>query len=188
MYYRLKYGKYYFVKIIILVIAAVLGELFIWWGMVREESVDWLAGQILHNPWPYAISEIEDGRIIVGNILQGFEITLPAGWQVKELKHPSFYLGQSEEVMCEVKSNIIRKKEEINVEKLLEENNGFINAYVGGQEAIKKEQTTDQGNFIYELKILLESDIVEYILFADKSNKYECRQDFEKIRRSFIYY
>jgi|GEM_PF-3807671 len=55
MYYRLKYGKYYLIKIIILVLSAVLDELIIWWALIREESVEWIMGQVIHNPSPYAI-------------------------------------------------------------------------------------------------------------------------------------
>ncbi len=188
MYYRLKYGKYYIIKIIILVLVAVLGELFIWWAMVREESVDWLAGQIMHNPWPYAVTQIEDGRTIIGNVIIGFEVTLPAGWQVERLKYPNFYFSRDNELICEIKSDIIKSEEKIEIMELLSQEDNFIRTYVSGLPAIKKEQTTSQGNFIYELQIPIGQDVITYTLFADKDNKYECRQNFEKIRRSFLYY
>lgn len=188
MYYRLKYGKYYLIKVAVLLVVTALAELFIIGAMFKEDNVDWLIGHVVHNPWPYAITQIEDGRTIIGNVIIGFEVTLPAGWQVERLKYPSFYLSRDDELICEIKSNIIKSREETDVAKLLSQQSGFARIYVGRMGAIKKEQTTSQGNFIYELQIPIGRDIITYTLFADKNNKYECRQNFEKIRRSFLYY
>jgi len=188
MYYRLKYGKNYGLKIAVLVLAAVLGELLIWWGMVREESADWLVSQVTHIPWSYAITEMEDGRTVIGNVVQGFEVTLPPLWQIKKLKHPSFYLSEGEELVCEIKSDVIKHNGKIGVRELLKEQENFIMTYVGGLPAIKKEQTTSEENFIYELQIPIEKNVIEYTLFASKTNKYKCQQEFDKIRRSWLYY
>ncbi|MDD5032300.1 MAG: hypothetical protein PHR36_04660 [Patescibacteria group bacterium] len=188
LYYRLKYGKYYLVKVAVLVLAAVLGELVIWWALVREESVDWITGQIIHNPSPYAITQMEDGRTIVGNVVKGFEITLPSGWQARELRSPDFYLNEGENVICEVKSVIKKTGEDVSVASLLKEQEGFSRISAGLTPAIKKEETTEQGNFIYELEIPIGQDIIGYTLFADKDNRNKCRLEFEKIRRSFLYY
>lgn len=188
MYYRLKYGKNYLIKIIILVLAAVLGEIFILWGMTRQENIDWISSQIIHTPWPYAISEMDNGKIIVGNIIQGFEITLPAGWQVSELKHPNFYFQHGDEIICEIKSDIINYRENIGAVQLLEENIGFVKTYVAGFLSIKKESIDESKNFIYELKIPIKKDVIFYILSSNEDNKYECSQYFEQIKRSFLYY
>jgi len=188
MYYRLKYGKNYLLKIIVLVLAAVLGELIIWWAMVREESVEWISGRILHQPYAYAITELEDGRVVVGNVIKGFEITLPAGWRTEKLRYPGFYFDRGGELVCEVKSNIVEYKEKINIAKLLNKQEKFIKTSAGITPAIKKEQTTDQGNFIYELQIPLSSSVIQYTLFASQNNKTKCRNYFEQIRKSFIYY
>ncbi|MFH1523172.1 MAG: hypothetical protein ABIE43_05150 [Patescibacteria group bacterium] len=187
MYYRLKYGKNYIVKIIILVLAAVLGELLIWWGMVREDSVDWIAGKIVHNPWPYAITELEDGKTIVGNVIFGFEVTLPVGWKAQYNKHPTFYL-EEDNLVCEIKSNIVKYNEEIEIGKLLKEQEGFSGTYINGFTAIKKEETTSEGNFIYELQIPIKKDVIIYTMFASKDNQDKCKKEFEIIKRSFLYY
>jgi len=188
MYYRLKYGKNYIFKILVLVIAAVLAELSIWWAMVREESVDWIAGQIVHQPWPYAISEIDDGRIIVGNVLIGFEVTLPAEWQVVKSKHPSFYLGEIDNMTCEVTSSIDKQNEEYDIVKLQSSQPRFFRIYIGGLSALEEEQTTNEGNFIYNIQIPIKNNLIKYTLFASQKDKFSCRQEFEKIRQSFIYY
>jgi len=188
MYYRLKYKKNYLIKIIVLVLAAVLGELFIWWGMVREESIDFLSGQILHNPWPYAVSLMEDDRTVVGNVTLGFEIVLPVDWQVKKLKNPSYFLSDNEAIICEINSDIERYDEDIDVDELLKQQNNFTRIYVGNLEAIKNETSTSEGNFIYKLQIPINKDIIKYTLFSNQDNKNKCRLDFEKIRGSFLYY
>ncbi len=188
MYYRLKYKKNYPIKIIALVLAAILGELLIWWGMTREESIDLLAGQILHNPWPYAVSLMEDGRTVVGNVTLGFEIILPAGWQVKDTKNPSYFLSDGETIICEINSDIERYDKDKNVDELLNEQNDFIMTYAGNLAAVKGEETTSEGNFIYKLQIPVNKDVIKYTLFSNKDNKNKCRLDFEKIRGSFLYY
>lgn len=176
------------IKIIILVLAAVLGELIIWWALVREESVEWITGQVVHNPSPYAVTLLEDGRTIVGNVVLGFEVTLPSGWQAKELRSPSFYFNEGEAVVCEVKSNIKRTGEDVNTASLLKEQEGFSRISAGVTPSVKKEETTDEGNFIYNLEIPIGQNVISYTLFAGEADKNQCRLDFEKIRKSFLYY
>ncbi|MFH1427587.1 MAG: hypothetical protein ABIG60_03610 [Patescibacteria group bacterium] len=196
MYYRLKYGKNYLIKIIILVLAAVIGELIIWWAMVREDSVDYIAGQVLHNPWPYAITKLEDGRIIVGNITKGYEVTLPAGWQIERAQHPVFSYIKDEKNICQIMTNQKRYEEEVSVGKLLKETEKYIYTYAGVLPAIKKEETKieiqvdgqELEKFNYNLQIPVDKDIITYTLIANEEDRYECRQFFEKIRRSFLYY
>lgn len=188
MYYQEKYGKNYLIKIIILVLAAVLGELFIWWAMVREESIDLITDQILHKPWPYAISLMDDDRTVVGNVIIGFEVTLPAGWQVKRLKNPSFFLSDNDMIICEINSDIEKYDEDIGIDELLKKENKFIKIYVNNMPAVKNESSTSEGNFIYKLQIPIDKEVIKYTLFSDKENKNKCRQDFEKIKRSFLYY
>lgn len=188
MYYRLKYGKYYLVKVAVLVLAAVLGELVIWWALVRDESVDWITGQLVHNPSVYAISQMEDGRIIVGNVLDGFEITLPPAWEAEQQKTPSFSFRVDGQMICEIKSRVKRGKEEASVEKLLGEQSGFAETYAGITPAIKKEGISETGEFIYEIQIPVGRVVVNYVMSAEEDNKNQCRSDFEKIRKSFLYY
>jgi len=188
MYYRLKYGKYYLIKIIVLVLAAVLGELIIWWALVREESVDWITGQLVHNPSVYAISQLEDGRIIVGNVLDGFEITLPPGWEAEEKRVPGFSFKVDGQPICEIKSQVKREAGEEGVDELLGEQSGFARIYAGITPAIKKEGISETGKFIYEMQIPVSGVIVSYVMSAEEDNKNQCRPDFEKIRKSFLYY
>ena len=48
-------------------------------------------GQVIYNPSPYAIIQLEDERMIVGNVLDGFEIILSPGWEAEEKKVPDFF-------------------------------------------------------------------------------------------------
>lgn len=188
MYYRLKYGKYYLVKIVILVLAAVLGELFIWWALVREDSVDWIAGQLVHNPSVYAISRLADGRIIVGNFLDGFEITLPPGWEAEEKKVPDFSFSIDGQSFCAIKGQVKKEAGEASVDKLLGAQSGFAKTYAGITPAIKKEGISETGKFIYEIQIPAGGVIISYVMSAEEKNKNQCRPYFEQIRKSFLYY
>ncbi|MDD5071224.1 MAG: hypothetical protein PHQ42_00585 [Patescibacteria group bacterium] len=188
MYYRLKYGKYYLVKIAILVLVAVAGELIIWWALVREESVEWITGQLVHNPSVYAITQLDDGRTIIGNVLDGFEIILPEGWQAKELRSPNFYFNENGNLLCEIKSKVERRGEDVNVPLLLKEQEGFVRVSAGLTPAVKKEQTTKAGDFIYELQIPLAQSIIRYTMSSGGADRSKCRPYFEQIRKSFLYY
>jgi hypothetical protein len=188
MYYRLKYGKYYLIKVIILVLVAVLGELFIWWALVRDESVDWITGQLVHNPSVYAITQMDDGRTIVGNVLDGFEITLPTGWKATQGKAPDFYFDINGQGICEIKSRVNRSAEETAISELLKEQTGFSRIYAGIAPAIKKEEILENGKFIYEIQIPVDGVVVNYIMSSEKKDKNQCRPDFEQVRKSFLYY
>jgi len=186
---KAKISKNYVLKIIVLMVSTMLGVWLIWYTMVREESIDWISGQIIHQAYPYAITQLEDSRVIVGNVVKGFEVTLPAGWQVKEVKHPIFYYSRNEETICEIKSNIINYKEEVDIDALpREQDKYFTKVYAGKFLVLKSQQTTDQGNFISELQIPVANSLIKYTLFAGKENKNKCYNYFEQIRRSFIYY
>jgi len=188
MYYRLKYGKYYLIKVAVLVLSAVLGELFIWWALVRDESVDWIAGQLVHNPSVYAITQMEDGRTIVGNVLDGFEIILPAGWEATQGKAPGFYLNIDGQLLCEIKSQVKKGAGEASVDKLLSEQNGFSKINAGVTPAIKKEEISETGKFVYEVQIPAGRVVVDYMMSSEEKDKNQCRPDFEQVRKSFLYY
>ena len=188
MYYRLKYGKYYLVKIAVLLTVTVIAELSIIYAMTKENNIDWLVGHVVHNPWPYAITTIEDGRTIVGNIAQGFEITLPVSWQVKRTRHPNFYLYQGEESICDIKSDVINFKNTDEAKEFFYNQSKSSQLYVGGWPAILHSATTIENNFINKLSILIERNIVSYTLFSFSEHKNICEQEFSKIRNSFLYY
>ncbi len=187
MYYRLKYGKYYLIKIIILFLASLFAEYIIWWAMIREESVNWLAGHVVHPVPPYTISKIEDGQTVVANVVKGFEITVPANWEVEKTRHPYFSLKNEKGLICEIKSEVKEYDQQINVNKLLSKNdNGFIQTLAGRVPAVKKEQALEGGNYIYSLEIPIDGFIIEYKLLANQENKDICCREFEQIKRSFI--
>ena len=188
MYYRLKYGKYYLIKIAVLLTVTVVAELSIIYAMTKENNIDWLVGHVVHNPWPYAITTIEDGRTIVGNVNQGFEITLPTSWEVIRTHHPSFYLYNNNEVVCDIKSDIIRFKDADETKNFFydQPKNSQIN--IDGWPAILYLETTVENNFINKFSILIEEDIITYTLFTTLENRDTCEQEFAQVRRSFLYY
>jgi len=188
MYYRLKYGKYYLIKIAVLLIVTVVAELSIIYAMAKEDNIDWLVGHVVHNPWPYAITTIEDGRTIVGNVNQGFEITLPVPWKVIRTHHPSFYLYQEEEVICDIKSDLVGFEDTDEAKNFFYEQPKNSQLYVGGWTAISYSETTVENNFINKLSVLIEGDIISYTLFSSSNNKSFCQREFTKIRQSFLYY
>ncbi len=186
MYYRLKYGKNYLLKIVILTAAALAAEIVVLQAAGRPEDFDIAVGQVNHIPWAYAVTKIEDGRIIVGNISRGFEITLPADWQVRQNKHPSFYLEEEGDLICEIKSDVVKYDSEEEAETARAE--GFTKVYRDGFPAGVKEAITAAGNLIYETRIYLDQAVVKYILFASKPDIARCRQEYNQIMSSWLYY
>jgi hypothetical protein len=180
MYYKLKYGKNYIFKIVLLVLSALLAEYFIWWAMVREESVDWLAGHINHIPSPYAISEMDDGRKIVGNVILGFELVLSDNWNVENSKNPSFFYNE-EDTICKINTDIRRNTgiEETEKYKVFKKNDFLI---------YSKENNTESGEYLYEYLIEVEDNFIIYNLSAEKENKNICRNEFEKTIKTWFYY
>ena len=158
MYYRLKYGKYYLIKIIILVLSAVLDELIIWWALIREESVEWIMGQVIYNPSPYAIIQLEDERMIVGNVLDGFEIILPPGWEAEEKKVPDFFKVDRQS-LCEIKGRVKKEVGKVSVDKLPGGQSGFAKTYADITPAIKKRKYQKPENLFmkcrFQLAVLL---------------------------------
>ena len=190
MYYKLKYGENYIFKILVLVLVSVLAEYAIWWAMVREESVDWIAGQIYHTPWAYVVTLVEEDDKLVTNVEIGYEVVVPSEWTIDNKKHPYFYLASeldANDILCEIKSDVIKGKD---IKTIVEEENfsAYDEIYTNNFPSIKKENTTEEKNFIYDLKIEVKSDIVSYTLFSDSKNKVKCRKGFESIRKSWFYY
>jgi hypothetical protein len=181
MYYKLKYGKNYIIKIILLVLVALLAEYLIWWALVREESVDWIAGHINHVPSPYAISEMDDGRKVVANVVLGFELLLSDNWEVKNGKNPIFYFkNKKEEYICEVKSEVKRNValEEKEVYTVKKKSDFYT--------YIKEESMGEE--YLYEYLIEIDEGLITYNLYSNKENKVVCKNEFEKIINTWFYY
>ena len=188
MYYRLKYGKYYLIKIVVLLAVTIVAELAIIYTMTKENNIDWLVGHVVHTPWPYAITTIEDGRTIVGNVSQGFEVTLPSSWELEKTHHPSFYLYKDGEVVCDIKSDIVNFKSADEAKNFFnnQPRNSQIN--VDSLPAISYSDRTTENNFINKFSILIQKDILIYTSFITLENRHTCEQEFIKIRQSFLYY
>jgi len=186
---RPDYSKKYYLKIVLLIVIGAAAELIIWWTMVREESVDWIGKQVLDQPYAYAITEIDDGRIVVGNVVEGFEVTLPSGFVAVKTENPGFLYKEDEQVLCRVESNVNKYKRQVDIDQFLDQDDeALVRTYAGITPAIKKESTALNGDYIYDLQIPVGQVVVQYILTSSPEFKNKCRSQFEQIRMSFIYY
>ena len=95
-------GQNYFRKIAVLFLATFAGIFAIWYGLVRQESVDWLVGQVAHQVSPYAVSETYDGAIIT-NVVASYAFTLPPGFKTTGARDLSFYLEDGGGKKCEIR-------------------------------------------------------------------------------------
>ena len=94
--------KDFTIKILILFLATFAGIFSIWYALMREESVDWVVGQISHQASPYAVTETEDG-LIVSNVLIGYGFDLPKGFKTTGAKNLTFFLEEDGVKKCEIK-------------------------------------------------------------------------------------
>lgn len=97
--------KDFTIKIIILFLATLAGIFAIWFALIRQESADWLVGQVAHQVSPYAVSETSDGAIIT-NVVADYAFTLPPGFKTTGSRNLSFYLEQGGEKKCETRHRI----------------------------------------------------------------------------------
>jgi len=95
-------GQNYFKKIAVLFLATFAGIFAVWYGLVKQESVDWLVGQVAHQVSPYAVSETYDGAIIT-NVVAGYAFTLPPGFKTTGARNLSFYLEDGGGKKCEIR-------------------------------------------------------------------------------------
>lgn len=178
--------KNYFVKIIILSLATIIGVVAIWWAMARQESIDWLSSQILHKPSGYAISLTEEGSTIVTDVINKFQITLPSGFRVIEEGDLIFYVEDQDKSICQTKSQVIKNKEAIDLDILKQQDSSLSETLIGSIKVLEKEQVSSQGDFIYELQIPQNDFIIKFTLTADKVNQERCINYFKGIKKSFI--
>src|SRR3989338_9867252 len=100
----------YTIKILILFLATGAGIFAIWYAMIREQSADWLVGQIAHQASPYAVTETEDG-LIISNVLIGYGFDLPAGFKTNGAKNLILYIEEGGEKKCEIKHYYLKTGE-----------------------------------------------------------------------------
>lgn len=92
----------YTLKFIFLFLATFAGIFAIWFVLMREESVDWLSSQIIHQVSPYAITDTEDG-LIVSNVLLGYGFDLPKGFKTNGAKNLILFKEEADIKKCEIK-------------------------------------------------------------------------------------
>lgn len=174
--YSLKYG--------ILILSTVSSLFLIWWTMVRQESVDWISGQVVHQPNTYAISQTEQGLTVVSNIFYNFQIVLPAGFKVQESRNPVYYYEDKNETICQIKNQILSYNSQTEADNFIEQDKSLTQAWAGQNQALKKE-IDDEDSYIYQLLVPLDNNIIRYILTANPENKQTCLKFFERIKASF---
>ncbi|MDP2709350.1 MAG: hypothetical protein Q8O93_04915 [bacterium] len=92
----------YFFKIIILSAATMSGLFAIWYALARQESVDWVVGQVGHQVSPYAVTDTGDGMIVT-DVVRGYTFILPAGFKTSGARNLSFYLEDAGVKECEIR-------------------------------------------------------------------------------------
>ncbi|MFH0956043.1 MAG: hypothetical protein V1801_02415 [Candidatus Falkowbacteria bacterium] len=98
--------KNYTLKILILFLATSAGIFAIWYALMRDESVDWLSSQIVHQASPYVMTETEDG-LFVSNVLLGYGFNLPEDFKTTGSKNLSFFMEEAGEKKCEIKHSVV---------------------------------------------------------------------------------
>ncbi len=174
--YGLKFG--------ILILSTVTSVFLIWYTMVRQESVDWISGQVMHQPSTYAISTTEQGMTVVSNVLYNFQIILPVGFKVAESKNPVYYYEANGKTVCQVKNYVLSLNSPVILEKLALEDPALSQTQAGRYEAMEKETDTPAG-YVYELAVPLDHNIIRYVLTAGQENKPACLKLMQKIKYSF---
>ena len=178
--------QHYLLKIAILILATLVAELAIWWSMIRPDGVDWLSSQIIHQPYPYAISQLDNGQIAVTNVIKGFTIILPADFQVIESKQPSFYLGQTSQPTCLIKSELASLGQHQNLASLKNQDSNLVETQIDEVAVLKKEWQKDQ-ELIFELYFSQNQSLIKYNLRIDSSQVKECQKYLEKIKQSLSF-
>lgn len=174
--YGLKFG--------ILILSTVSSLFLIWWTMVRQESVDWISGQVVHQPNTYAISTTEQGATVISNVLYNFQIILPVGFKVAESRNPAYYYEADGRTICQVKNYVLSFNSPVILEKLALEDPALSQTQAGRYAAMEKEADTLVG-YVYELAVPLDNNVIRYVLTADQENKPACLKLMQKIKYSF---
>lgn len=87
----------------ILFIATVANIFAMWYFFIREESVDWISSQVLHQPSPYAVIGADGGEAAVENMISGYVFSLPKGFKTAGARNLTFYLEENGVKKCEIK-------------------------------------------------------------------------------------
>ena len=93
----------YTIKILILFLATGAGIFAIWYALMREESSDWIVGQVVHQASPYAVSLNDDGTVTINNVVAGYEFSLPDKFKTNGARNLILYIEEPGEKKCEIK-------------------------------------------------------------------------------------
>ncbi len=111
-------GSNYFLKITVLFLATGAGIFAIWYALIREDSAVWLTSQVVHQASPYAVTETDDG-LIIGNVVAGYEFSLPRGFKSLGARNLTFYLGAAGEKTCEIRHYVKKSGGKLKAENLI---------------------------------------------------------------------
>jgi len=146
--------KNYTVKFLILFLATFAGIFAIWYVLMREESVDWLSSQIVHQVSPYAITETEDG-LIISNALMGYGFGLPKGFKTNGAKNISFFMEEAGVKKCKIKHFYLNANK---ASGLAAQETRLIIPLSRQKlvfELVNKGETNDCGKYLQEIKEIL---------------------------------
>ncbi len=143
--------KNYTVKFLILFLATFAAVFAIWYTLMREESVNWLSSQIVHQISPYVIAETEDD-LIVSNPLMGYDFSLPKGFKTNGAKNISFFMEEGGVKKCQIKHYYLNANKANNLEAqetrliipLLQKKLVF--------DLVNKSEINDCGKYLLEIK------------------------------------
>lgn len=94
--------KRYAVKFLFLFLSTFTGIFAVWYGLMRDRSVDWISSQIAHQISPYAILETEDG-LIASNVVLGYAFNLPQGFRTSGSRNLKFFLEDGMSKKCVIR-------------------------------------------------------------------------------------
>lgn len=171
-------------KIITIILLFILGEILIWFIFVRHESFVWFNKKFNHSTSPYAISKIDDGRVIVSHVIKGFEYILPIGFEAKEEPVLSLNYMEGGQIICQVISQIV--EDDAGVGGLQKKDSNFQNINLNGTNVMESLPTAE--NDAYRLAVGDTNYYIEYSLNADENNQTRCRYFLKQIAKSFRKY
>jgi len=170
-------------KIIAIILFFILGEFLIWFIFVRQESFIWMNEKLNHNVSPYAISQIDDGRVIVSHVVKRFEYILPIGFEIKEEPMLKINYKEGGKNICQVVSLVVDVKNGIN--GLKQKDDSYHDISVNGTNVMESLPTEDSP---YRLAVFGEDYYVENSLIATEENQTRCQYFIKQIVKSFRKY
>jgi hypothetical protein len=179
-------NRNYIIKFSILISATIIGMMSIWWTLVREESSEWVSGQILHQPSQYAISKMYDGRFEIVSILRGFSLVSPKDWQAEDERNPIFYLTDEEKRVCEIKTEWINAKKTAQIKStgiLGEQIN--LSTVAGNIDGWRKEILNTADKRVFQVSIPVDIAILQLTLSCQLTTEEVCLSGLDELIASF---